>query len=117
MRKVSIEELRKGDLILVRWSDASDVRGRLRDSHELPEVYVKDLGIYLGTSGTKRRHVLIGKDVVETWNDWGATRIPVELVESITLILPWEQIVTSLREVQALTRRVHIRKYRRMEVS
>ena len=114
LRKAKIEELRKGDLILVRWFDANEVRGSLQPNHEAPEIFVKDLGIFLGVSGTKRKHILIGKDVVENVTDWGATRIPVELVDSVTLIMTREQIAPSMPEIRALTRRVQIRRYRRV---
>jgi hypothetical protein len=114
VKEVGINDLRKGDLIIVRWNDASEVRSSLHDSHEAPEIYVKDLGIFLGVSGTKRKHILIGKDVIETVNDWGAARIPLELVESITLVLEREQIIPSIREIQLLSRKVRIRKYERV---
>ncbi len=117
MKEVEINDLRKGDLIIVRWNDASEVRSSLHDDHEEPEIYVKDLGIFLGVSGTRRKHILIGKDVIETVNDWGAARIPLELVESITLVLERDKMVTSIREIQALARKVRIRKYERVGVA
>jgi len=87
MKPVKIEELQKGDLILVRWMDASEMRAHI-NQHNRPEVYVKDWGVFLGVSGQKRRHVIIGKDVVETWNEWGAARIPLarQLWHTVRLI-------------------------------
>lgn len=117
MREVKLEDLRKGDLIVVRWMDASEVRSHMHDKHEKPDTYVKDWGVFLGVSGLKRKHILIGKDVVETVNDWGAARIPLELVESITRILSRERMISALREIKALARKVRIRKYKRFEVT
>jgi len=112
MRKISLEELRKGDFILVRWIDASDVKAPLREHEARPEVYVKDWGIYLGVSGRKHRFLLLGKDVVEVHNEWCATRIPLELIVEIILILPREEVSKAIREILALTRRVRIRRWR-----
>ena len=111
MRRISLEELRKGDLILVRWIDASDVRAPLSEHEERPEVHVKDWGVYLGVSGRKHRFLLLGKDVVEVHNEWGATRIPMELVVEIVLILPREEVSKAIREILALTRRVRLRRW------
>jgi len=111
MRRISLEELRKGDLILVRWIDASDVRAPLSEHEERPEVHVKDWGVYLGVSGRKHRFLLLGKDVVEVHNEWGATRIPLELVVEVILILPREEVSKAIREILALTRRVRLRRW------
>jgi len=111
-RRVSLEELRKGDLILVRWIDASDVRAPLSEHEDRPEIHVKDWGVYLGVVGRKHKFILLGKDVVELHNEWGATRIPVELIVEVVLILPKEEVSKSIREILALTRRVRLRRYR-----
>jgi len=116
MKAVKIEDLEKGDLIMVRWCDASELRAKV-EQHNQPEVYVKDWGVFLGVSGTSRKHVIIGKDVIETWNEWGAARIPLDLVESITLMMSRDQLVLALREIQALVRRVKLRKYKRVEIA
>lgn len=112
MRQVRLEELEKGDLVIVRWSDASEVRGRL-EQHEQPDVYVKDWGVYLGVTGVKKKYAVIGKDVVEVWSEWGATRIPVELISDVTLLLRREEVLKAVAEVQTLTRRIKLRKYSR----
>jgi len=111
MRSVNLEELRKGDLILVRWVDASDVRAPLKEHEARPEIHVKDWGVYLGVVGRKHRFLLLGKDVVEVHNEWGATRIPLELVVDIVLILPREKVSEAIKEILALTRRVRLRRY------
>ena len=72
-------------------------------------------GVYLGVSGRKTRLLVVGKDVVEVHNEWGATRIPLELVEEVLLVLPRDEMVKAVREVQVLGRRVSLRKYRRKE--
>jgi len=113
MRTLGVEDLLRGDLILVRWLDASDIRCTLEEHEGRPDVHVKDWGLFLGVSGRKRRFLIIGKDVVEVQNDWGATRIPLELVEEIELLMTREQMVRAIQEVQTLTKRVRLRKYRR----
>jgi len=111
LKQISLDELKKGDLILVRWMDASEFRAKLAEHTGEPEVYVKDLGVFLGVSGAKKKHIIIGKDVVESKDEWGAARIPLDLVESIILIMPREDVEKMMIEVKALVRRVRIRKY------
>ena len=114
MSELRIEDLKKGDLIVVFWTDASDERGSLRNHQGYPEVNVKDWGLFLGVSGRKRRLLLIGKDVVEVLQDWGATRIPLELIDRIQRILPRDEMVRYIKEVHSLRgRRIGLRKYRR----
>lgn len=109
------EELQKGDLVLVRWTDASDSKATLEEHAASPETGCKDWGLFLGVSGTRHRFIIVGKDVVEGHREWGATRIPVELVEEIQLLLPREQVARAIGEVEALGRRIRLRKHRRGE--
>ena len=111
MRRVNLEELRKGDLILVRWIDASDVKAPLREHEAKPEVYVKDWGVYLGISGRRRRLLLLGKDVVEAQGEWGATRIPLELIEEVILLMPREETCRVIGEILKIARRVRLRRF------
>jgi len=111
MRRVNLEELRKGDLILVRWIDASDVKAPLREHEARPEVYVKDWGVYLGISGRRRRLLLLGKDVVEAQGEWGATRIPLELIEEVILLMPREETCRVIGEILKIARRVRLRRF------
>lgn len=116
MRRISIDEigsLEKGCFILVRWLDASDIRCGLKEHQDNPEVHCKDWGLYLGCIGRKRRLMLLGKDVVERHNDWGATRIPVELVEDIWDVLPRGEMLRVVEEIGVLGRRVKLRRYNR----
>lgn len=116
MEKVNIEDLEKGDFIMVRWLDASEIRCSVDEHEGSPEVFCKDWGVYLGVSGRKRRLLLVGKDVVEVHNDWGAVRIPVELVDEVLLVMPRGEVLRAIREVQTLGRRVRLRRFRRDEV-
>ena len=59
MEKVNIEDLEKGDLIMVRWLDASEIRCSVDEHEGSPEVFCKDWGVYLGVSGRKRRLLLV----------------------------------------------------------
>lgn len=113
MRTVKLEDLQKGDLIVVKWIDASDVKASLKEHETYPEVHVKDWGLFLGVSGRKHRLIIVGKDVTEMKNDWGATRIPLEMVYEIILVMPREQVVKYIEEVRTIGRRVRLRKYRR----
>jgi len=117
LKTVEIEELRQGDLILVRWMDASDVKGTMAEHESRPDIHVKDWGLYLGVSGQKRRFLLIGKDVVEVQNEWGVTRIPLELVEEVVILMPREQVIRNIAEIQALARRIRTRRYRRERIA
>jgi hypothetical protein len=116
MRKVDVEGLQKGDLILVRWLDASELRCSVDEHEGSPEVYCKDWGVFLGVSGRKRRMLVVGKDVVEVHNEWGAVRIPMELVDEVVLVMPRREVLRAIREVQTLGRRVRLRKFRRDEI-
>jgi stringent starvation protein B len=118
MRKIRLEEIEKGtlpkgSLIMVRWLDASDVKALLSEHEERPEAYCKDWGIYLGVSGRKRKMLIIAKDVVEFHHEWGATRIPMNLIEEVVLVLPREEVAKMVREVEVITRKVHLRKHSR----
>jgi hypothetical protein len=108
-------DLPKGSLIMVRWLDASEFRASLSEHESDSGTTCKDWGLFLGVSGRTRRMLIVGKDVVEVHNEWGATRIPLELVEEVRLILPREEVSTVIREVQALGRRITLRKRRRGE--
>ncbi|MBC8498223.1 hypothetical protein H8D40_04480 [Candidatus Bathyarchaeota archaeon] len=116
MEKVELENLEKGDLIMVRWLDASELKGSINEHEGSPEVYCKDWGVFLGVSGRKRQLLLVGKDVVEVHNEWGAVRIPVELVDEVLLVMPRGEVLRAIREIGVLGRRVRLRKYRRDEV-
>jgi len=120
VRRVSLEEIEGGELprgsfIMVRWLDASDIKAQLSEHEASPEAYCKDWGVYLGCSGRKKRLLIIGKDVVEVHNKWGATRIPLKLVEEVILILTRDEMMKAVREVQILGRRVSLRRYKRKE--
>jgi len=104
--------LKKGDLILVRWNDASEFRASLNQHVQQPSVHVKDWGVFLGVTGKKRRHIVIGKDVVELFNEWSAARIPLELVNNIVLVMKGRELSKVLTEIQLLTRRVRLRRLR-----
>jgi len=104
-------------LIIVRWNDASEIRAALNQHTQEPSVHVKDWGVFLGVTGKKRKHIVIGKDVVEVFNDWGAARIPVELINNITLIMRRDELIKVIVEIQALTRRVRLRKYARIQMA
>jgi len=69
MDAVKPEDLQKGDLIMVRWLDASEIRCSMDEHEGNPEIFCKDWGVFLGVSGRKKRMLIVGKDVVERHND------------------------------------------------
>jgi len=111
MKKKELGGLRRGDLVLVRWLDASDIRCSIEEHEDDSEIYCKDWGVFLGVSGRKHRLIIVGKDVVELQNEWGATRIPLNLVEEVRVILPREEVVKAITEIRALGRRIRLRRY------
>lgn len=120
MKKIPIQDvlegkLPKGTLIVVRWMDASDIKTTLQEHQNSPEIMCKDWGLYLGVSGRKKKLLLLGKDVVELHNEWGAARIPLDLVEDIHQLLPRTQITETIKEATTLGRRIRLRRYNRRE--
>ena len=113
MENVEIEELEKGDLIIVKWLDASDHTATLKEHEVSPETLCKDWGVYLGTSGRGRKFIIIGKDVVVTQSEWGASRIPLDLVDGVVRLMRRDEVLEAIGEVRALGRRVRVRRYSR----
>ena len=48
-------------------------------------------------------------------NEWGATRIPLELVEDVLVIVPREDMVGHVQEIKTLSRRIRLRRYNRQK--
>jgi hypothetical protein len=48
-------------------------------------------------------------------NEWGATRISLELMEDITTLMPREQVMRFIWEIHSVGRRVKLRKYSRRD--
>lgn len=120
MKKIPLQDLEngkliKGSMILIRWLDASNKKAHLKEHETSPEIHCKDWGIYLGISGRSKKMLLLGKDLVEMFNEWGASRIPLDLIVELYLILTREQVLNFLAEVSVLGRRVNLRKTRPRE--
>lgn len=113
--EIELGSLEKGSFIVVKWIDASEIKASLPEHVSNPEITCKDWGIYLGCSGRKKKLIILGKDVVEIHNEWGAARIPLELIEEIYQILPREEMLKAIKEIQVLGRKVHLRKKQRKE--
>ena len=110
MKRVSIDELSRGDFVIVRWRDASDIRGFMEEFGET--CWMKDWGFYLGIVG---RHpmLVLSKDIVEGKKAWGVSRIPVELVGEIWLVIPCEEAKALVPELDFQGRRIKLRRYER----
>ena len=118
LRKIKgdlVQGIPKGSLVLVRWRDANEDRCKIDEHESDPVVLCKDWGLYLGVSGRVHRMLLLGKDVVEVMNEWGATRIPLELVEDVLVIVPREDMVGHVQEIKTLSRRIRLRRYNRQK--
>jgi len=86
---VDIDALQKGDLIQIEWSDASEVRARLSEHRKNPEATVYEWGVFLGLSKMRRRqYLLLGKEVALPWKEWGAVRVPIDILDKIHIIKP-----------------------------
>lgn len=82
-----IESLRFGDLIFLRWGDASLDISKLPGDHEV-EAPVYAWGVFLGVRGRKRKHLLLGKSKPPLVEYWEADRIPVPLIDYVTVVIP-----------------------------
>ena len=82
-----IENLQFGDLIFLRWGDASLDISKLPSDHEV-EAPVYAWGVFLGVRGRKRKHLLLGKSKPPPTEYWEADRIPVPLIDYVTVIIP-----------------------------
>ena len=85
MKEVKISELQLGDLIFVRWNDASIDTARLPTDQEV-ESPVHTVGIFLGIRGLKHKHLLLGRSKLSMPQYWEADRIPVEMIDFVMLI-------------------------------
>ena len=112
MRRVCIDDLRRGDFIVVRWRDASDTRGFMEEFGET--CWMKDWGFYLGIVGMHPQ-LIISKDVAEGHQAWGVSRIPIELIEEILLVIPCEEAKEMVPELRFKGRRIRTRRYDREE--
>lgn len=82
LREANIEELKFGDLIVVRWLDASrDVSQLPTDDEVVATIY--SWGTFLGIRGRKHKHLLLGQSKPPMHATWEADRIPVQLIEQI----------------------------------
>ena len=88
MKTVNIENLKPGDLIWVKWYDASEFRGALLPEDSKYDMPVYVIGIYIGIKGRKRRHLIVAKEKLPQPSEWNADVIPIEMIESIHLIIP-----------------------------
>jgi len=120
-KAVDIGSLHKGDLIQIEWSDASEVRARLSEHYESPEATVYEWGIFLGVSERKKRqYILLGKEVALPWKEWGAVRVPLDILDKIHIIKPkFCQVLPAgiLRKIRIRPARgyVFLRKFRLRE--
>jgi hypothetical protein len=79
-----IKGFEKGDFIRVDWYDASECIGQISD-HKKPEYLVNEWGIFLGLEGNPK-HILLGKNHIERDQRWQAARIPVSLIQGVSIV-------------------------------
>jgi hypothetical protein len=85
LKEVRISDLQLGDLIWIRWNDASIDTTRLPSDHEV-ESPVHSIGIFLGVRGVKHKHLLLGRSKAPEPQLWEADRIPVSLIDYALLV-------------------------------
>ena len=112
MKRIEIDDLKRGDFIIVRWRDASDTRGFLEEFGS-PQ-WMKDWGFFLGIVG-RHPQLILSKDVAEGHQAWGVSRIPLELIEEIWLWIPADETRTNIPELRFKGRRIRTRRYDREE--
>jgi hypothetical protein len=117
LKVVSVNDLRKGDLVVVKWIDASELRLPLDEHRRNPEASVKDWGVYAGISGRKLKLTLLAKDMVERHGECGVTRIPLKLIQEIMVLESAEDLERYIPKSSFLARRVKVRKHMRMTFS
>ena len=88
MKPVNLKDLKPGDLIWVKWYDASEFRGVIvpEDSRYDMPVYV--IGIYIGVKGRDRKHIIVAKEKLPEPGEWNADVIPIEMIDNIRLVIP-----------------------------
>lgn len=112
VKRVELDDLRRGDFVIVRWRDASNTRGSLEELEE-PQ-WVKDWGFYMGIVG-RYPQLILSKDVSEAHPAWGVTRIPVELMDEIWLWITCDETRQVIPELRTSGRRILTRRYNRTE--
>lgn len=85
LKEVRIEDLQLGDLIFIRWNDASIDTTRLPNDHEV-ESPVHSIGIFLGIRGIKHKHLLLGRSKAPEPQLWEADRIPLSIIDYVLLV-------------------------------
>ena len=86
-RVVKVEELEVGDLIEVRWLDASEARTSLSLPDREFDTPVRSIGVFGGLRGSRTKHIIVIKEefaVAET-PEYHYNAIPVDMVEAIVL--------------------------------
>ena len=63
-RGVSVEGLEIGDLVEVRWLDASEARTSLSVPEREFDTPVRSIGVFGGVRGSRARHIIIIKEAV-----------------------------------------------------
>jgi len=98
--KKQLENLSKGDLILVEWTDASI--GKSLGTGLAVDVPVKSWGIFIGILGKRSKHIVIAQNNFQYSDglyDIDYTAIPVGWAEKVTLIVKQH---VSLEEAEQL---------------
>jgi len=88
MKRVNVKDLQPGDLVWVKWYDASEFRGALIPDDSKYDMPVYVIGIYIGVKGRSRKHIIIAKEKLPRPGEWNADVIPIEMIENITLVQP-----------------------------
>jgi len=86
--KKQLENLSKGDLVRVEWTDASI--GKSLGTGMAIDVPVKSWGVFIGILGKRRQHIVLAQNNFQYSDglyDIDYTAIPVGWAEKVTLIV------------------------------
>ena len=86
-RLVSIEELEVGDLIEVRWLDASEAKMSLSVPEREFDTPVRSIGVFGGLRGSRAKHIIIIKEefTIGDAKEYHYNAIPLGMVDRIVL--------------------------------
>lgn len=86
-REVRVEELELGDLIEVRWLDASEARTTLSLPEREFDTPVRSIGVFGGLRGSRVKHIIVIKEefAIGEAPEYHYNAIPLGMVEKIVL--------------------------------
>ncbi len=110
-RPSSVGDLEIGDLIEVRWLDASEYPEM--DLNAAPEDFdtpITSYGIYLGVKGARKKHLVIAKEILPGGR-FHPNVIPLSLIERIEVCQRRKIDAVSLKRLERKVRKVPLKRF------